>query len=242
MWFTSNKVNSFDFVVCDIHSHLLPLVDDGVNSYEMGLYFIQEFKKLGYKKLILTPHIYKEFYPNTKKDLESKFEKYKTFISESVEGIELYLGAEYYLDEYFDELVELNDLLTIGKTNFVLVETSFASLPLNFENQLFSLMTNGYVPILAHPERYTYLIDSLKFFNHLVEIGVKLQINLSSLTGYHGRIPQEIIKYLLKENLVSFLGSDLHHDKHLNAIKKVMDNTKLMNVLKNKKFLNATLP
>lgn len=230
----------FTFLETDMHSHLLPKVDDGVNSEETSLNFIENLIELGYKKLILTPHIYNEFYPNRKDDLIVKFKNIKEKIDKNKMPIQLELAAEYYIDRTFEELIQANELLTFGN-NYILVETSFVGLPLNFEEILFELVTLGYRPVLAHPERYNYFLKNLKYFRHLHERGIYLQINLLSLIGYYGSESLKIAEYLLKEKIVSFIGTDLHHERHLEQIKKVSFSNNFIKLLENQPLLNNSL-
>ncbi len=240
MWNIFNKTPKetiFTYLQTDMHSHLLPNVDDGVYNEETAYYFIKDLIELGYKKLIITPHIYGELYPNKKDDLISKFNILKYNIEKFAIPIQIELAAEYYIDEKFEQLIQNNELLTFGN-KYILVETSFVSLPLNFEEILFELITLGYRPILAHPERYNYLLKKPKYLRHLHERGILLQINLLSLVGYYGNESYKIADFLLKEKIVSFIGTDLHNERHLERIKKIAFSRSFLNLLKNQPLLN----
>ncbi|WP_394993048.1 tyrosine-protein phosphatase [Emticicia sp.] len=240
MWNIFNKIQKktiFTFLKTDMHSHLLPNVDDGVHNEETSFNFIKNLIELGYKKLILTPHIYSELYPNKKDDLIRKFNVLKDNIEKNKIPIQIELAAEYYIDKRFKELIQDNELLTFGD-KFILVETSFVGLPLNFEETLFELITLGYRPVLAHPERYNYFLKNLKYFRHLHERGIFLQINLLSLVGYYGSESYKIAEYLLKERIVSFIGTDLHNERHLEQIKKINFSNSFLKLLENQPLLN----
>jgi tyrosine-protein phosphatase YwqE len=131
----------------------------------------------------------------------------------------LFTAAEYYLDDYFDDLLEENTPLLTLKGKWVLVEFSFVTAPVNLKQTLFNLQINGYQPILAHPERYLYFAEDKKKYDELHEAGCFFQLNLLSLTGYYGRGPLDLAEYLVKKKYIDLLGTDLHHDRHLHALR-----------------------
>ena len=243
MWNLFNKKSTksiYEFLKSDMHSHLLPSVDDGVQDLETSINYIKDFYELGYRKLVLSPHIYAEFYPNNKADLLARFEVLKASVAANNIPIVLELAAEYFMDAHFETLLQNNELLAFGD-NYLLVETSFVGLPLNFEDMLFEIVTMGYQPILAHPERYIYLARNMSYFRKLHERNVHLQVNLLSLFGYYGHASNDIVKYLLNEKLVSFIGTDLHNEKHLNLLKKYAFDNSTLKLLEKQPLLNATL-
>jgi tyrosine-protein phosphatase YwqE len=235
------KKNPFDFIGVDIHSHLLPNVDDGVKTAEESFHYLSKFEELGVKKVLFTPHIYHTIYPNKKTGLEKTYRSILKEYSLNKTTVEVVLGAEYFLDEHFSDLLKKDELLTFGKEKYVLVETSFAGLAMNLQESLFDITTSGYIPILAHPERYHYLSNKLYQFNLLVEQGVKLQVNLPSMVGYYGKASVDIFNYLLKENLISFVGTDLHHERHFESLVELGKNNRLLNKLRKIDLLNQTL-
>jgi tyrosine-protein phosphatase YwqE len=200
---------------CDMHSHLLPDIDDGSPNAETSFKLIQGLKELGYRKLITTPHIMSDLYRN---DAETIAAAYETLKSEGHLPLNLHTAAEYYLDDYFDEFLNNDTPLLIIKDNWVLVEFSFITVPINLKQTLFNLQISGYHPILAHPERYLYFAEDKKKYDELHEAGCFFQLNLLSLTGYYGKGPQELAEYLIKKNFIDLLGTDLHHDRHLRAL------------------------
>lgn len=210
---TSAK-DAYEFLAVDMHSHLLPKVDDGSQSIQESLYFIEELQNLGFKKLITTPHIYPEFYPNTNQSLQIAYE---FVLNNNILSNIVSFAAEYYLIEHISK----NDPVLFFGKNYVLVETSFASLPLNFEQLLFELITLNYTPVIAHPERYLYLKDNLNLLNKCINMGCELQLNINSLGGYYGKASEEMAWELFNRKMPSFLGTDLHHERHLNALKTI---------------------
>jgi protein-tyrosine phosphatase len=201
---------------CDMHSHLLPGIDDGAPDPETSFKLIQGLTDLGYKKLITTPHIMSDLYKNDAETITSAFEMLQVG---SKLTSSLFTAAEYYLDDYFDDLLEENTPLLTLKGKWVLVEFSFVTVPVNLKQTLFNLQINGYQPILAHPERYLYFAEDKKKYDELHEAGCFFQLNLLSLTGYYGRGPLDLAEYLVKKKYVDLLGTDLHHDRHLHALR-----------------------
>jgi protein-tyrosine phosphatase len=201
---------------CDMHSHLLPGIDDGSPDKETSNKLIQGLLDLGYKKLITTPHIMWDLYRN---DAQTIATAYKT-LEQAPEAspLPLHTAAEYYLDDYFDKILDDNTPLLTIKGKWVLVEFSFVTVPVNLKQMLFNLQINGYQPILAHPERYLYFAEDKKKYDELHEAGYFFQINLLSLIGYYGRGPQELAEYLIRRKYVDLLGTDLHHARHLQAL------------------------
>jgi protein-tyrosine phosphatase len=202
-------------LVTDMHSHLLPGIDDGSPSVEVSMQLIKGLTELGYKKFITTPHILWDIYKNDVSTIQPAFNELQTELKNQVP---VKYAAEYFLDYHIDELIEDEIPLLTIKDNMVLTEFSFVSAPLDLKEKLFALQMAGYQPILAHPERYSYFIKDLDVFDQLREAGYYFQLNLLSLTGYYGKIPQEIAEHLVEKKYVDFLGTDLHHSRHLHAL------------------------
>ncbi|HTE34383.1 MAG TPA: CpsB/CapC family capsule biosynthesis tyrosine phosphatase, partial [Chryseolinea sp.] len=174
----------------DIHSHLLPGLDDGVQSYEESEDVILHFQKLGYRKLITSPHVMSDAYKNTTERILARLAKLRKFLESREIDIEIDAAAEYYLDEHVFKMVDENQkMLTFGK-NFLLFETNFLNEPFNMKEFIFLATTKGYRPVLAHPERYLYLQNNLEKAQDLLDRGVLFQINISSITGFYSKIVQ----------------------------------------------------
>jgi len=236
------KKKSFEGLLSttDLHSHLLPGIDDGVQSIEESLSVIRGFVNLGYKKLVTTPHIMHDFYKNDATIILSKLEEVRNAVSKESLQIELEAAAEYYLDEYFLSLISSKKkLLTFGD-NYVLFELSFMTKPLTIKEAVFSMQTNGYKPVLAHAERYLYYHDSIKHLEELSNNGVLLQLNLLSLSKYYSKAVKKMASKLLDLGLISFIGSDCHNPKQLMAVAEVL-NSSAMNPLKDQTLLNKYL-
>ena len=241
-WQKKNKEH-FDYSLlgADMHSHLIPGIDDGSPDIETSLVLIKGMVDAGYKKLITTPHILWDMYQNTREDILLKFEVLKEKIKEEGLEVELGVGAEYYLDDYVKELLKKKEpLLTITK-NLVLVEFSLASEPIDLTDILFELQVQGYLPVIAHPERYIYNERNKYFFEVLKSSGLLFQLNILSLSGFYGKAVQEMANYFLKNEFYELAGTDLHNQHHLEALANPALNVSLKKLVDSGKLINADL-
>ena len=202
----------------DMHSHILPGIDDGSPDLETSIQLIKGLMQCGITGSIATPHIIGDMYRNNPDSIFKAQNLLQAELDKQEINFHLSAAAEYMLDSYFFELLNNNCLLLTVKNNLLLTEFSYSSMPDHIEQMAFSIITENYVPILAHPERYGYFHGNLKIFQRLKDIGFLLQVNLLSLTGYYGKEVEKAALYLIKNDLVSFIGTDLHHERHLEAI------------------------
>ena len=200
----------------DIHSHILPGIDDGAKDIEESLELISEMKKLGFSKIIGTPHIYKGLYENDKASISKSF---KTLIKKSENYIDISYAAEYMLDSSIIEIAKNKSLLTL-KDNYVLVEISMISEINNLKEIIFEIQTNGYIPVIAHPERYLYYSRNFNKIENFKRLGCKLQLNLLALTGFYGVEVLNFSEKILSCGLYNFCGSDVHKMRHLKQFEK----------------------
>lgn len=218
---TMRSKKSVPFIHTDIHSHLLPAIDDGSKTYEESIDLLKEFIALGYQKVITTPHIMSDFYRNTPEIIHSKLNRLRNKIKEHQLEIEVDAAAEYYMDDWFIHQVNKKaPLLTFGE-NYLLFETSFMNKPNQFFDVLFKLQTQGYKPVMAHPERYTYLQNDFELAKKIHKQGVILQLNLNSLEGYYGKPAQKLAEKLIDNKMISFAGSDCHGKRHIESLGRV---------------------
>ncbi|SHN27904.1 tyrosine-protein phosphatase [Chitinophaga sp. CF418] len=224
----------------DIHSHLVPAVDDGVQDVETAVQFIDALHELGIKKVITTPHIIVDRYPNSAETLAAPFREVKEALKAKDSPVSYHHAAEYYMDEYFEELMKSSRLLTLNG-ELLLVEISFMCAPPQLHQWLFELSAQGYRPILAHPERYNYYHQQTDEYLTFKQRGCYLQVNLLSLAGYYGKHIQKAAEWMIENQLVDFIGTDLHHDKHLQAIRAIAKDKKLVKLLETYPFKNNTL-
>ena len=224
----------------DIHSHLIPNIDDGSQSMEQSIEMIRQLISLGFKKVITTPHIHPS-YPNHPEIILSGLTKLQEELSKQNLDIELEAAAEYYVDENFHRKVKDKGLILSFGNRYVLVESAFQNKPVFFEAVMFDLMSSGYTPVLAHPERYKFLEGSIGWLEELKGMGVLLQVTLGSIGGYYGTKPEKIGSQLLKKELVDFLGSDLHRESHLKHLEKGLRSKEVQKILKNRTLKNHQL-
>ena len=205
----------------DMHSHLLPGIDDGSPDIKTSLELIQGLEALGYKKLITTPHVLWEIYPNTSEIINESLAALQKAVKDEGINIELKAAAEYFIDEYFEaQLQNKAPLLTISG-NKVLVEFSMVTAPMDLQQVLFEMQIQAYQPVIAHPERYSYLLNRRELFDELREAGCQFQANLLSFTGYYGKPVLELAEYLAKKGYYDLAGTDLHHERHLSMLQKL---------------------
>lgn len=223
----------FSALFCDMHSHLIPGIDDGAPDLDTAIRLIRGLVELGYKKIITTPHILADMYPNTPEIIRAGYKIVSAEIERLKIDVEFRAAAEYMLDDYFARSLENNQPLLTLKDKLVLVELSFAVPSINLKELLFKMQINGYQPVLAHPERYLYFGANKAWFDQLKDAGCLFQVNLLSLGGHYGKGQLELAQYLIKKKYVDLLGTDLHHEKHLellgsssqimNTAKKLLD-------------------
>ncbi|MAD96978.1 MAG: histidinol phosphatase [Flavobacteriaceae bacterium] len=205
----------------DIHSHLLPGIDDGAKDLDHSIELIKKMASYGIKNIITTPHVLGDVYPNTSKIITSKLEEVQTELkNRGMKDIKLRAAAEYMMDEQFVELLKKKDLLTL-KDNYILVEMSYFSPPLNLYDILFEIQLQGYKPILAHPERYITYHKNYKEYQKLKASGCLFQLNLLALSGYYGEAVKRVTKLLLEDNFYDLVGTDSHHKRHLENLKGI---------------------
>jgi len=215
----SRKTSYTDFsaIGIDMHSHLIPGVDDGAKDVEDSLRLIAGLKELGFSDLITTPHTLQDIHPNTQETLTAGY----SLLDQKIPvGINLTLSSEYYLDEQFTNQLQENAVMPLPG-NRLLVEFSQISKPHDLEQRIFEINLQGYQIILAHPERYLFFHKNFDYFNRLKEMGVELQVNALSLTEHYGKHIKLIAEKLIEKDMIDFMGTDLHHTKHLEILKRV---------------------
>ena len=211
-------------LIADIHSHLLPGLDDGVDSFEESVSLIKEFIKLGYSKIITTPHVMSDYYRNEPSDIQNKLSQLKDYLSEQKISIDIEAAAEYYLDEeLIKKLSQSQSMMTFGDRH-LLFETNFLTEPLQLKEFIFTATTQGYRPVLAHPERYQYLIGNIEKVEDLKNRGVLLQVNIPSIIGVYSKPIQKFAIELIDKGWVDFLGSDCHNSIHMDFLKGAFSN------------------
>jgi tyrosine-protein phosphatase YwqE len=233
-------LENFSALKTDIHSHLIPGIDDGAKSLDESINLILGLQSLGYKKLITTPHVMADFYKNDKEIILSGLKRLKEALVLHKIDMKIDAAAEYYLDEHFMSLIAAKDLLTFGK-NMVLFELSFFEEPKQLDQVIFDLQLEGYTAVLAHPERYPYWHKSMDKMERLHDKGVLFQVNLGSLSGNYGPDVMKMAEKMAANNWVSLLGSDTHHMLHIQLFSSLKTNPTMIRLLNDNSLLNSKL-
>lgn len=226
----------FSFIGVDIHSHLLPGVDDGAKDTKDSLAIISALQELGFNKILSSPHVMAGHYPNTSTHLKETGAALKKSLNSAGIDIPFGHGAEYYLDEYFENLIDQDDLLTLQE-KYLLFELSFVAPPPQLEETIFKLKIKRYKPILAHPERYTYWSKKFTRYERLKEMGCLFQLNLLSIIGGYGPEVEKNAKKMLKAGLFDLAGTDAHNLQHVEKLKHALSKG-LFSTLNNYPFKN----
>lgn len=234
---------SFSSLAVDFHSHLIPGIDDGAQSMEESLDLIRRMAAMGYRKIITTPHVSADHYPNTRERiLEGRDAVREKWRVESGEwrGVEFDVAAEYFLDENFEELLNAQQLLTLPGRR-VLIEMAGVAPAHNLHDTIFRIKTKGYQPVMAHPERYPYYMRDFSGVQRLKEYGCELQINLLSLAGQYGSAIREQGFKIVKKGLADFLCTDLHRAQHADMLEEALKDKQMKKVLERGGFKNFEL-
>lgn len=224
----------------DVHSHFIPGIDDGAKTMEDSLELIASMKALGYKKVITTPHVMSDYYRNTPEIILGGLEDVRKALKDAGIDIEIDAAAEYNLDADFEPRIETGELLTFGD-NYVLFELPFLQEPPNIGSAVFNMQMAGYKPILAHAERYPFWFHEFGKIRELRERGVKIQLNINSLTGFYGPEVKAAGERLVEEGLVDLLGSDCHHKGHIGLLKEARKKPYMHQALELPNLINREL-
>lgn len=219
----------------DFHSHILPNIDDGSRNMEQTVEMLKEAKEVGFTKIISTSHYIEQYYESD----ETERTELINAVRNNIQGIELYLGNEIYITNNMVQLIKDKKASTINNSRYVLFEFPLAAKAMNDKEVIYRLIENGYVPIIAHPERYSHVQENPEYVEELAEMGALFQANYGSIIGMYGKKAEKTVKKLFKENLISFLGSDVHRTEQVYVkIPKIMK--KLRKVLSEEQIKKLT--
>ncbi len=229
------------FLGVDMHSHLLPGIDDGLKTVDQTVEYVRELHGMGYQKFICTPHILNGVHNNTPDTILAALDLARKGIAEAGIPVTIEAAAEYMVDDSFEKLLKSDaKLLTFGKNN-ILIEMSYLAMPFNIYEVLFELQMRGYQPILAHPERYTFYHSEFKRYEEMRDRQILFQINILSLAGYYGKEVKKIAEKLIDAEMVEFIGLDMHHENHLKATKDYTSTQAFYDLVKKIPLLNKSL-
>jgi tyrosine-protein phosphatase YwqE len=244
--------DGFSFLGVDMHNHVLPGLDDGAPDVKASLELLSGLKALGFEQVVATPHTYMALYPNTPQTIEVAYNSLQEALhaggasgaaaSGETGRYPQLIGyaSEYMIDDDFRKLRTDAPPLQIGQ-KCVLIEMSFADEAPMLLDEVFQLQIHGYIPVLAHPERYPYLFGNMHYFSKLISLGCELQLNLLSLTDHYGKGPQKTALELLHRRFYKWAGTDVHHMGHIDMLHQLLRSTRLMNKIVEYPFRNKGL-
>lgn len=240
---TTDKVRSLgklSFLEVDIHNHLLPGIDDGSNSVDESLELIKGLSGMGFQQFICTPHIMDGVHPNNKTTINSAYTSLDKALKERASNVKIFAAAEHMIDDGIVPLIA-KDNLCVMPGGYVLIEMSYLSESKALFQTILDIQNLGYKPILAHPERYNYYHYNFDMYKQIKDAGCLLQLNLLSISRYYGTEVKVAALTMLKSGMYDFVGTDLHHKKHLKALEDVVAKYPVRELLKTCNILNPTL-
>ena len=229
------------FLKNDIHSHLIPGIDDGSPDMETTIILLKKFIDLGYKKVITTPHVMSDYYKNNPEIILSGLNNVRKEIKKQNLNIEIEAAAEYNLEPEFEKLLDDGKLLSFGAEKYLLFELSFFDEPLRLNETIWKMIEKGFRPVLAHVERYGYWHNNYDKIEEMINRGVKLQLNIGSVTGAYGPEVKKFAERLIKNEIIDFVGSDCHHLHHLEMINHAIRLPIFHSLVKQSQILNKSL-
>lgn len=222
----------------DIHSHLIFDIDDGAKTESDTLFLTKSLIDFGTEYFITTPHTIQFVWENSKETILEKHKTSHKILQENNINVGFKVASEYLIDESFVNRFKTETLLTL-KDNYVLIEMSYINAPLQLYEIIFDLQVAGYIPLLAHPERYNFYYNNYAEYQKLKKAGCLFQLNLLSTVGYYGEQVFKVAKKLLAEGMYDFSGTDTHHQNHIKAFENrilIKDLNPLKEIIKNNSF------
>lgn len=224
----------------DMHSHLIPCIDDGSKSMDMSIDLIRNLSEMGYKKLITTPHVQSDTFRNNVSDLPARLNLLKDAVKDAGIHIALDVAAEFLLDDEIVAQLMRDESLTFGN-NYLLVEISMYLRPMGLEGWFFDLQSHGYNIVLAHPERYRFWMGKHASYEKLKERGILFQINTNSLSGFYGDAVRHTAEWLVDNNMVEMVGTDTHNEHYIEGLQIARTMPYLHKIANSKHLLNSSL-
>jgi tyrosine-protein phosphatase YwqE len=233
-------LRDFSPIGTDMHSHLIPGIDDGSKSMEDTLILARRLHQLGFRKLITTPHIQNEYFRNTPEIILSGLDRVREALKEAGIPVEVEAAAEYLMDDGFEEKINSGKLLSFSD-KYILVELSYYNPHPNLKAFVFNLQVDGYKVILAHPERYSYWFSDFSRYEDLKDRGVFFQVNLVSLAGYYPDPCKKMAERLIEKGMVEFVGSDMHNMNYMSAMENSLKEKTLAKLVESGRLMNSGL-
>ena len=243
MWSIFNrkaKKPDLSWVHTDMHSHILPGLDDGAKDVVQSVELLKRLEQIGIQEFYFTPHIIGGMYPNTKQTISNAFQNLQK--QEDIKHLMLGYAAEYMIDSSFDQHFSADPKnIQCLPEGYILIEMSYMQESRMIERIIFDLQIEGYKPILAHPERYLYYQREPKKIQRFKDMGCLLQLNLLSLIGYYGSRERQVAKYLLEKGMISLVGTDVHHLRHVQALEIGIQKENIQEYFSNCDILNKEI-
>ncbi len=194
----------------DFHTHIIPGIDDGSRDINETINILREAEKAGFNMIVLTPHYIEGYYETTRNTNKVYVNKLNRIAIQNNINVRLFIGNESYISDNLVSLVVKGKISTVNGSKYLLFELPMNSQPMDINRIVYKMEEVGIVPILAHPERYSYIQESPNMICDLIKNGVFMQCNYGSILGQYGKRAQIIFKKLLENDMVYFLGSDVH--------------------------------
>lgn len=194
----------------DVHSHILPNIDDGSRSIEETFNLIKEAKEAGFEGIVCTSHYMENYYETNRPEREVWINAIHENLENKNIDMNLYLGNEIYMSDNIIELLEDGKATTMNDTSYVLFELPMNAEPMNLYDMVYEMQQYKIVPILAHPERYSFVQTDPELIYDLIDKGVLMQANYGSIIGQYGKKAQMIVQKFLENNMIHMLGTDVH--------------------------------
>lgn len=223
----------------DIHCHFIPKIDDGSKSATITLSMIKKAKELGYNAIFATPHFIEDSHETKKRNISISLDVLNKMLDNRDIDVKLYGGNEIYYSSNILDLIENNKVCTLADSRYFLMELPFVGKVLGLEKLISKIVDMGYVPIIAHPERYEFVNKDYKQLYNIIMAGALLQVNVSSILGEYGLKAKMTVKKLLKNDMASFIATDSHNEtdiyERFNEAKK-----KILKIISEEKWNELT--
>lgn len=234
-------LTDYSKLAVDLHSHLIPGIDDGAKTMDDSIFLLQRMEQLGFQKIITTPHVMADGYMNSTETILTGRDRVRRAMKENNIHLVFEASAEYNIDEGMYDKIDRKDLLPLGK-NYVLVEMPFLAKPNIMGDVIYKLQIAGYNVVLAHPERYGYFYENdFRTYKSLKDKNVFFQINIASLTGTYGKGAKFTAEKMIDDKMVDFVGTDLHGARHLEFLEEALKHRYLEKIVTYERLLNKTL-
>jgi len=227
----------------DIHAHFLPGIDDGSPNMEESVKMIEGMKALGYQKLICTPHVMHGYYQNSSEVILAMHDKLKQAVADKGIDIELEVSAEYNFDSELIDRLDNDDIISFGNEDFryLLFELSYLNEPMGFDELIVKIKAKGFIPVLAHPERYPYYSNKREKYREIQNQGVLFQMNLNSLSGLYPGAAKPTAEWLIEQDMIQFIASDAHRADHVTLLNDSFKHESLHKLVENGGLMNANI-